>query len=116
MNSLKRIISLSIMLSNVLMIKADVFADKIINDIVKETMLQSEENQTIRIAWWLPEEFWIESFKLNKAVSKEQIDQFISLLHPFTLIVAIDGKIGVMGGITYSNQNDIRNNLILKSS
>jgi hypothetical protein len=95
--------------------QTSIHGNNIVNDIVKETMLQSQMNQTVRIAWWIPEEFWTESFKSNPAVSKTQMDQFISIIHPYTLIVAVDGKVGVMGGVTYSSENDVRTSIELTS-
>jgi hypothetical protein len=99
----------------ILITKYCTVASNITNEIVKETLLQSKQSQVVRIAWWVPEEFWLESFKANPAMSKEQIDQFISFFHSYTLLIVVDGKIGIMGGVNYSDEQDIRKSLVLTS-
>lgn len=84
-----------------------------INALIQETQKMSQSADKMNLIWWIPEDFWRVSLEQNPNISAAQIEEFIKLLHPYTVILAIDGKIGPFGGVTYESESTIRNNIRL---
>jgi hypothetical protein len=82
-----------------------------INLLVQETQKLSPSADEMTLVWWLPEEFWRISFEQNPNMTAAQTEEFMKVLHPYIIIVAIDGKIGAFGGVTYESEATIKNSI-----
>jgi len=87
-----------------------------INALVQETQKMSQDADEMTLIWWIPEEFWQVSFEQDPGVSAAEVEEFMKLLRPFVLVVAVDGRIGSFGGITYKSESSIRGNIRLIDS
>jgi hypothetical protein len=79
-----------------------------LNTLTQETQKMSEKADEMTLIWWIPEEFWRVSFEQDPSITADQIEEFIKVLRPYTIIVAVDGKMGTFGGITYESEQTIR--------
>ena len=79
----------------------------------QETQKQSLKTGDAIMVWWLPEEHWKMTFGQQPNMTSAQVDQLLELLRPYTLIVAVCGKVGIFGGITYESETTIRNDIHL---
>ena len=84
-----------------------------INALIQETQKTSRSVDELNLIWWIPEDFWRASFEQNPNMTAAQIEEFIKVLHPYTMIVAVDGKVGSFGGVTYESESTIRNSIWL---
>jgi hypothetical protein len=84
-----------------------------INAIVQETQRTSRSADEMTLIWWIPEDFWQVSFEQNPDTTAAQIEKFMKVLRPYMVIVAVDGKIGSFGGVTYKSESTIRNSIQL---
>ncbi len=82
-----------------------------INALVGETQKMSQSADEMTLLWWTPEEFWRVSFEQNPNMTAAQSEEFIKFLRPYTVIMAIDGKIGAFGGVTYKPEATIKNSI-----
>jgi hypothetical protein len=76
--------------------------------LLKETQHMSQADRGMTLAWWLPEEFWSASFARNPSITTSQAEEFLNVVRPHTMVLVIDGAIGVFGGITYKSEDSIR--------
>ena len=84
-----------------------------INALIQETQKTSQSVEELTLIWWIPEEFWRASFEQNPNMTAAQIEEFVKVLRPYTMVVAVDGKIGSFGGVTYEPESTIQNNIRL---
>ena len=70
-----------------------------INALVQETQKMSDRSGEMTLIWWIPEEFWQASFQQDPNMTAAQTEEFIKVLRPYMLIVAVDGNIGSFGGV-----------------
>jgi hypothetical protein len=84
-----------------------------INALVQETQKMSDTSGEMTLIWWIPEEFWRASFEQDPNMTAAQTEQFIQVLCPYVLIVAVDGNIGTFGGVTYKSETTIRDSIQL---
>jgi len=84
-----------------------------LNALIQETQKMSEKADEMTLIWWLPEEYWRAVFAENPTVTESQAEEFAKVLRPYVFIVAVDGKTGTFGGITYQSEAAIRNSLQL---
>jgi len=82
-----------------------------INALVQETQKMSDTSGEMTLIWWIPEEFWRASFEQDPNMTAAQTEQFIQVLRPYMLIVAVDGNIGTLGGVTYKSETTIRDSI-----
>jgi len=83
------------------------------NKFIKETQKSNTESGEISIAWWIPIEFWEITFSREKTMTEEQIEEFIKTLSPYVIFAVVDGKMGPMGGMTYTSVDSIAKSIEL---
>lgn len=81
--------------------------------LIQETQKVSEAPNELTIVWWLTEQFWHVSMSQDPSVPLTQIEEFLSIIRPYTIVGVVDGKIGPFGGITFSRESDVRNSVFL---
>jgi hypothetical protein len=84
--------------------------------IVRETQKTSSIPKQITLVWWLPEQFWRVSLQRGNSLSQEQAEKMLNIVRPYTLIAAADGRVGPLGGVTYTTGETLRSNVIIKDS
>src|SRR5210317_1760883 len=82
-----------------------------INALVQETQKMSDTSGEMTLIWWIPEEFWRASFEQDPNMTAAQTEEFVKILRPYMLIVAVDGNIGTFGGVTYKSETTIRGSI-----
>lgn len=83
--------------------------DVSIDEIVEETQMSSNSDD-IQLVWWLPKEFWQVSFSQDPSTSQADIDEMTELMKDYTVILAVNGKVGMFGGVTYKEYQEIKDN------
>ncbi len=84
--------------------------------LTQETQKMSQKNGDMTMAWWIPEEFWAASLAQNPQMTTSQIEEFLKVIRPYTIVVVVDGTMGAFGGITYKSEDFIRANTRLLDS
>ena len=82
-----------------------------VNKLAQETQQMSQSTNEMTMVWWIPEEFWRLSFEQDPNVTEAQIEDILKVLRPYMLLVAVDGKIGTFGGVTYSPKESLQNTI-----
>jgi len=82
-----------------------------LNDLVDETQISSEDMELMRLAWWIPLEFWDASFADDPSISDAEINEFKDVLGDYVMIAVLEGKIGLFGGVTYKSRSIIETGL-----
>lgn len=82
-----------------------------LNALTSETQQTSNSANKLELIWWMPEEFWQASFQQDPHATPAQAETIMKTLRPYTVLVAVDGDIGSMGGVTYKPQATVRNSL-----
>ncbi|MBI5343300.1 MAG: hypothetical protein HZB63_08365 [Deltaproteobacteria bacterium] len=82
--------------------------------LVKETQRESRLPKELGLVWWIPTQYWRAAFtSADPDAGKEQIDKFEKVLSPYILVAAVQGQIGPLGGIQWTQENLLRSNLAL---
>ena len=79
-----------------------------LNKFIAETQLSSGNADQIKMAWWIPIEFWKIVFSKDQSVSAEQTQTYINTLSPYVLFAVVDGEVGSFGGVTYKSYESIK--------
>lgn len=87
-----------------------------INALIQETQQRSDKPGEMVFVWWIPEEYWKASFSQNPNMTAQQVEDFVKVFRPYTLIAVVEGKMGTYGTITYKNEADIRGEIKLKDT
>ena len=85
------------------------------NKFINETQKSISDPDKLLFAWWIPSDFWTISLERNN-MPQEQIDEFLTVVDPYVMFIMADGVIGSLGGITYSNYEEINSNCELIDS
>lgn len=87
-----------------------------LNNLINETQQMSEAPDEMTLVWWVPTEFWEASMAQDGTVASDEIDDFVKVLTPYTVVFAVDGTMGEFGGITYVSEKKIRKTIRLVDS
>lgn len=79
----------------------------------QETMQWDRDQEVIRLVWWIPTEFWRESFKSNPNLAEEQKQAFYKAVDDYVVVVVIEAKLSALGSLTPSPQERIAERLSL---
>lgn len=76
-------------------------------EMIDDTQKMSREAESIKMVWWIPEEFWVASETKETAVGMKLV---IKKFHPYTVLVVVDAKqIGT--NFIYKPDNEVRDGL-----
>jgi hypothetical protein len=81
--------------------------------LIRETQKMVQTEHDLTMVWWIPGEFWRESFASNPNMTPETTENFMKTLQPYMLLAVVKGKFGAFGGVTYQTENEIRSHLLL---
>ncbi|MEW6200611.1 MAG: zinc ribbon domain-containing protein [bacterium] len=81
-----------------------------LEELIKETQKMSPKPNEMTMVWWIPEEFWQITFSQGE-ISEEDVKELLAVVSPYTIFVVVEGKIGVIGNVTYSSEDEILNKL-----
>ncbi|NIM51604.1 MAG: hypothetical protein GTN62_12315 [Gemmatimonadales bacterium] len=81
--------------------------------LVEETQQMSRRSDAMTFVWWMPEEFWRASLAEDSTIPETAVEEFVEVLRPYIIVVAVDGRIGPFGGITYEPEATVRANIRL---
>ncbi len=77
----------------------------------QETQKFSQDASAMQFVWWIPLNFWEESFKSDPTVSKADADEMIDAFNDYVMVAVVDGTMGDYGNITYRSYSTIESNL-----
>ena len=78
--------------------------------LTQETQRMSQKPDEMAMVWWIPEEFWKASLAQTPRITPTQIEEFLKVVRPYTMVAVVDGNMGAFGGITYKSEDWIRAN------
>ena len=80
-----------------------------LNMLIEETQLQPKLSNPDDFAlfWWIPNEFWIGSFQQDPSIDQATLDEFINIVSPYTMFVAVHGKMNVLGTFSFESKDTI---------
>ncbi|MEQ6125066.1 hypothetical protein AAON49_12740 [Pseudotenacibaculum sp. MALMAid0570] len=82
--------------------------DKVnIEKFIEETQFSNDQTEGIEMIWWMPSEYWEVVFSKDKYTSSEETKIIVEMLKKHVLVIAIKGKVGMFGGVTYESRENI---------
>lgn len=67
------------------------------SEVMNELWLQTADEDAITSVWWVPTEYW----EVDQSLSTQDRDELRDVLDAYTMLVVVDGEIGVFGGTTF---------------
>jgi len=99
-----------------LLLSVTMFSQKVkidVDALIDETQISGNNENDMKIIWWIPIEFWQAIFESEQGMTQEQIDGILTVLKPYTMVAVVDGKIGPFGGVTYIPLEKIKESILL---
>ena len=67
----------------------------------------------MRLAWWIPVEFWQATLSKNKQVSAESISEIVTTLSPYFMIAVVESDISPFGAMDFYPRDVILKNMLV---
>jgi hypothetical protein len=90
------------------------YSQTTLDRLINETQLSSPSSDKVDLVWWIPDEFWIESFKSDPTMTEEQKQEWISMLSDYSIFIVLSGDVGSFGQVSYKSEELIHKNVSLK--
>jgi hypothetical protein len=84
-----------------------------LQQMISETQRTEQTKGGFRLIWWIPTEYWRESFK-NTSMTPAQADAFCKPLQEYVIVAIADVQMGPLGGATPVSRDQIVSRLSLK--
>jgi hypothetical protein len=82
------------------------------NDLIRDTQKLSEDTNGMTLVWWIPDDFWRISMEAQAneltPAQKKNLDTMLQAVHPYTLVAALHGTMGLAGNMTWDGDAQIR--------
>ncbi len=79
----------------------------------QELQYNEQSGDNMRLIWWIPTEFWVESFR-DANMTQAQKDEFILAVDDYIVVAVIDGELNPLGGSKWRSVEEIKKNLTVK--
>jgi hypothetical protein len=79
-----------------------------ISILIQECQAMYLQNEEMVMVWWLPAEFWKASFANTPEATAQQLDDVLSVLEPYTLMMVLEGTQGLYGATYYASEDSVR--------
>lgn len=73
----------------------------------------SKNDREMVLAWWLPRECWRAALEKEGFLTEEELDFFLKVLKPYTIVAVIDGSMNSKGEISYTPEPKLRKSIKL---
>lgn len=88
-----------------------------LQSLIHETQRMSQSTDELTLVWWVPEQFWRASIgKSATQLTQAQIEEFLKVIRPYTMVIAVCGTTGPFAGMTYKPASEIRSSIKLKDA
>lgn len=74
---------------------------------------QSKNEKELSVAWWLPGECWRAALEKEGFLTPEELDFFLKVLKPYTIVAVVNGTIDGKGNIDCVSEAELRKNIKL---
>lgn len=74
---------------------------------------QSKNEKELSVAWWLPGECWRAALEKEGFLTPEELDFFLKVLKPYTIVAVVDGAIDGKGNIDCVSEAELRKTIKL---
>ncbi|MGE5583537.1 MAG: hypothetical protein ACM3X9_13530 [Bacillota bacterium] len=75
---------------------------------IRETQKSSMDAGRLTLVWWIPLDFWQTAFDQTPDISKADVEFFLSILRPYTVVAILDGTVASANKIKYRSEEEIR--------
>lgn len=79
-----------------------------IQAIIRDTQKMSRDPKSLTMAWWMPDEFWEASIRQNPSATQATVDEFVNVTRKYTMVAVADGKLSLLGSVTYASEQAVR--------
>ena len=80
---------------------------------IQETQKMSQGQQSFRLIWWIPTEYWKEAFKNEANMTQNQKEAFYDAVDGYTVLSVIDAKTTDLGSIVPFPKEEILSRISL---
>jgi hypothetical protein len=77
----------------------------------QETQKIAQDADKMELIWWIPTNFWEESFKNDPSISRNEAKEIIDTFSEYVVVAVVDGTIDDYGNISYRSYSRIINSL-----
>jgi hypothetical protein len=60
-----------------------------VEDIIRETQRMIVDEDKVSMVWWIPQQFWVESFAANPDISDAERDQILNVVGNYTIVALL---------------------------
>jgi len=78
-----------------------------VNQLMNEIQLTTNDPDKLNLIWWVPKEFWKISFTQDPTISPDQADEMMQLIEKYNVLIIVQGKLGLFGGVTYESAEQL---------
>jgi hypothetical protein len=85
------------------------------SELMHDLTLTRSEAGHLTMTMWLPEEFWRTQLRHKGSLTERGIDDYLAVVHPYTLMTVLDGQFGVTS-IHYTDPETLAAQVTLEDS
>ena len=112
---MKSILCLLLLLSS-LSFYSQVREDIVLTDYIRDVQKWEKVDDKMSLSFWLPTSYWRVALQSSPDVPKETIDYFESILKDYTVICALDLKIGLTGDFYFTEEKYLRESIHIEDN
>lgn len=81
-----------------------------IDQLTSETQIVYSEDG-VHLVWWMPPEFWEASLLKENSMTREQVEQVMNVLRPYSMLAVVQADVSPFGVFTFYDKQQVAKNL-----
>lgn len=81
--------------------------------LIQDTQRMSQDQHAFRLVWWIPTEYWQESFRKMPNVTEDKKQEFYNMVDDYIVVCVVDAKLSTFGSVIPTPRDQIISNLSL---
>lgn len=78
-----------------------------IQKLAQDTQRFHQDKRNLDMVWWIPNEYWENTFKASPTLTAEKQKEFITVVDDYIIFAVLEGKIGMVGGMTATSRENL---------
>ena len=78
-----------------------------LQQVVRETQISRQNGQQMNFVWYVPTEYWAESFKKSPGLGERQRQELLSAIDDYLVVAALEGTIGTLGVLAATPKDEL---------
>ncbi|HYM33821.1 MAG TPA: hypothetical protein VET48_00425, partial [Steroidobacteraceae bacterium] len=84
-----------------------------LQQLIRDSQIMRQAGQSIDLVWYIPTEYWRESFRKGGGMPPKQRDEMLGAITDFVMIATLESNVGALGVLSSTPKDELEKKMVL---